>query len=102
MFRFLLFIVVLAGAGLALTNPTVDDVRTKLDQQVASQTGGGGDQGASQLVTSLLTKKVQGQVSIERKNYFFLSIFKVSVAGGKPLPGCLIGIAYQAIPYDDC
>ena len=49
--------------------------------------------------------KVQGDIQIERTNYYLFSLYKVSVggaSGGNPLPGCLIGIAKQAVPYDKC
>ena len=111
MFR-LLLVLILIAAGLALTNPTTDDVRSQINAQFASQVSGTvgtapiGQTGLPDAVTSLLTEKVQEELQIERKNYFVLSIFKVSVGGsnggGTPLPGCLIGIAKQAIPYDKC
>ncbi len=109
MFRFLLVVLVLGGIGLALTNPTTDDVRAKL----AATTGGTvGDvqtpvaqPGMPQAVTSALTDKMQGEMQLERTNYYLFSLYKVSVGGGtdaKQLPGCVIGIAKQAIPYDKC
>ncbi len=109
MFRLLL---ILAAVGLLLTNPTTDEVRSQIIAHFMSQVGGGagdaavGQSGFPDAVASVLTDKMQGDLQIERQNYFLLSIFKVTAGGsngnGTPLPGCVVGIARQAIPYDRC
>lgn len=48
-----------------------------------------------------LTDRLTGVVQLERKDYYLFSVYKVS-AGGQQLPGCLIGIAKQVVPYDKC
>ena len=105
MFRFLLVVLVLGAIGLALTNPTTDDVRALLNAQAGSAAAAApspaGQPGMPPALTAALTDKVQGEIQLERTNYYLLSLYKVS-AGGKPLPGCVIGIAKQAIPYDKC
>jgi hypothetical protein len=106
MFRFLLVVLVLGAIGLALTNPSTDDVRALLNAQASGATGAipspaGAQPGLPPALTSALTDKAQGEIQLERTNYYLLSLYKVS-AGGKPLPGCVIGIAKQAIPYDKC
>ena len=116
MFRFLLFVLVVGAVGLYLTNPTTDDVRDKINAQVATQTGAGvavatpdaqpalPPAALPPAVGAAVTDKVQGEIQIERTNYYLFSVFKVSVGGasGKQLPGCVIGIAKQALPYDKC
>jgi len=113
MFRFLLVVLLLGAIGLALTNPTTDDVRAQVNARMAAPAGGaagdiqtpGGQPGLPQAVTSALSDKLQGEVQIERTNYYLFSVYKVSLGGqgaGTPVPGCLIGIAKQAVPYDKC
>ena len=109
MFRFLLVVLVLGGIGLALTNPTTDDVRAQLNAQTSAAAGAvqspAAQPGMPQAVTSALTDKMQGEMQLERTNYYLFSLYKVSVGGGtdaKQLPGCVVGIAKQAIPYDKC
>jgi hypothetical protein len=106
MFRFLLVVLVLGAIGLALTNPTTDDVRAQLNAQTTGAVPSpAGQPVVPQAVTSALTDKMQGEIQLERTNYYLFSLYKVSVGGGtggKQLPGCVIGIAKQAIPYDKC
>ena len=113
MLRLFLFVLIAGAIALALTNPTTDDVRAQVNAQVASQTAAGvaqpvvGEQpGMPQAVTAAVSDKLQSQIQIARTNYYLFSIFKVSVGGegtgGQQLPGCLIGVAKQAIPYDKC
>jgi hypothetical protein len=101
MFRFLLIVIVLAGVGLALTNPTTEDVRAKLDSQLLSQLTGGASNPVAEGLNSVLGNKAQEQIKLERTNYYVFSTYKVTLTG-KTLPGCVIGIAQQAIPYDKC
>ena len=105
MFRFLLIVLVATGIGLALTNPTPDEIRAKLDSQLISQLGASAgavtQDPVGQTVTTLLGDKVQSQVLLERRNYYLLSLYRVSI-GGRELPGCIIGIANQALPYSSC
>jgi hypothetical protein len=96
MFRFLLLVIVLAGAALALTNPSTDDVQAKLDSNLLSQLGAGGGG-----LTSMLGGQSQMKITLERTNYYILSTYKVKL-GAQTLPGCIIGIAQQAVPYDKC
>lgn len=104
MFRFIVLVLVLAAGGLAYTNPTEDVVRAKLNEGVAgmsgmSQSGGG----VPDILNSALAQKAQGKLGLTRQNYYLFSLYKVSVAGSAvQMPGCLIGIAGQAIPYDKC
>jgi hypothetical protein len=42
-----------------------------------------------------------GSMQLDRKNYYLFSIYKVTV-GGQQLPGCIIGVAKQAIPSTSC
>ncbi len=111
MFRFLLFVLVVGAVALYLTNPTTDDVRAQINAQVATQTGAGvavpapdAPSGLPPAVGAAVSDKLQGEIQIERTNYYLFSVFKVSVggAGGNQLPGCVIGIAKQALPYDKC
>ena len=121
--RFLLIVLILAAIGLVLTNPTADDVREQINAQVAAQMGAGalshagGLPGVPAELQAAASEKLQNQIYIDRKNYYLFSIFKVTIGGnavigntpegvshegGQQLPGCLIGIAKQAIPYDKC
>ena len=110
MFRFLLVVLVLAAVGLYFTNPTTDDVRAQLNAQMALPAGTtaatpGMPAGLPPAVATAVQDKVQGDIQIDRTNYYLFSLYKVSVggaSGGNPLPGCLIGIAKQAVPYDKC
>jgi hypothetical protein len=38
-----------------------------------------------------------GDMQLERKDYYLFSVYKVTV-GGQQLPGCIVGIAKQAVP----
>jgi len=121
--RFLLIVLVLAAIGLALTNPTADDLREQINAQVAAQLGSGtlpaagGLPGLPAELTAVASEKLQNEITIDRQNYYLFSIFKITIGGkdvggntpegvnhegGQQLPGCLIGIAKQAIPYDRC
>ena len=110
MFRFLLLILVVGGIGLYFTNPSIEDVRTQIDAQVATQTSAGiampdGQGGLPQAVSGAVSDRMQSQIQVSRTNYQLFSIFKVSIGpegNAHELPGCLIGIAKQAIPYDKC
>jgi hypothetical protein len=45
----------------------------------------------------------QGEMQLDRKDYYLFSVYKVTV-GGQQLPGCIVGIAKQAVPMtpDKC
>ncbi len=117
--RFLLIVLILAAIGLAYTNPSTDDVRSQINAHVAAQlapsSAGGPDMPAE--LKTLATDNLQSEVYIDRKDYVLFSIFKVTIGGnavigntpegvshegGQQLPGCIIGIAKQAFPYDKC
>ena len=123
MFRFLLFVLVVGAIGLGLTNPTTDDVRAQINAKVEAQMGtgivpppAGSLPGIPPEIATAVTEQLQNQIYIDRKNYYLFSVFKVTVGGtapagnaeggahqgGQQLPGCLIGVAKQAIPYDKC
>jgi hypothetical protein len=109
MFRLLL---ILGLVGLLLTNPTTDEVRSQVMAHFAPQIGGGAggaplaQSGFPDAVAAVVGKQLPDVVQIERQNYFVLSIYKVAVVGPNSsstvLPGCVIGIAKQAVPYDQC
>lgn len=104
MFRFLLLVLIAGAVGLYFTNPKEEEVRAKVDSGLLSQLGPTGPATSNPVggaVTSMLTDKVQGQVALARTDYYLASTYKVTV-GGKQLPGCLIGIAKQVLPYDKC
>jgi hypothetical protein len=42
-----------------------------------------------------------GAMQLDRKDYYLFSIYKVTV-GGQQLPGCIIGVAKQAVPSTHC
>jgi len=42
-----------------------------------------------------------GAMTLERKDYYLFSVYKITVAG-QQLPGCIIGIAKQAVPSTNC
>lgn len=119
--RFLLIVLILAAVGLAYTNPTTDDVRSQINAHAMAQlgpsTGGGNLPDVPAELRDLATDKLQTEIYIDRKDYYLFSIFKVTIGGnavigntpegvshegGQQLPGCIIGIAKQAIPYDKC
>lgn len=100
MFRFLLLVLILGGVALFFTNPDEAAVRAKLDQQAAGLTGAD-KSGLPPAVTDMLTQKAQGKLTLTRENYYLFSVYKTSV-GNTALPGCLIGVAGQAVPYDQC
>ena len=45
----------------------------------------------------------QGEMQLDRKDYYLFSVYRVTV-GGQQLPGCIVGIAKQAVPMtpDKC
>lgn len=109
MLRFLLFVVVVGGIALYFTNPSIDDVRGQLNaaatQSSTSVALPDGQSGFPQAVTGAVSDKMQSQIQVSRANYQLFSVFKVSVGpagNAHELPGCLVGIAKQAIPYDKC
>jgi hypothetical protein len=56
-------------------------------------------------VAGAVSDKMQSQIQVSRTNYQLFSVFKVAVGpagNAHELPGCLVGIAKQAIPYDKC
>jgi len=112
--RLLLIVLILAAIGLAYTNPTTDDVRSQINVQAMAQLSP--SMGPAEL-RDLATDRLQSEIHIDRKDYYLFSIFKVTIGGnavigntpegvshegGQQLPGCIIGIAKQAIPYDKC
>lgn len=119
--RFLLFFVVLVAVGLYFTNPSTEEVRAQLNDFAMSKVDAGVASGQlpglPPQVGAAIGDKVSGQTFITRKDYYLFSIYHVTVGGqdvpgatpdttshegGQQLPGCLIGIAKQAIPYDKC
>jgi hypothetical protein len=107
MFRFLLLVLVVGSIALYFTNPSTDDVRTKLNGHLPAQMSGApsgtpADQSSMPpSVPSAVLGKLQGEMQFERKDYYLFSVYKVSI-GGNQMPGCIIGIAKQAVPYDKC
>ena len=105
-------LLLLGIVGLVLTNPTTDEVRSQVMAHFAAQIGGasGGaplaQSGFPDAVAAVVGKQMPDVVQIERQNYFVLSIYKVAIGGpnggSAALPGCIIGIARQAIPYEKC
>lgn len=117
--RFLLVLLILVAIGLASTNPTTDDVRGLIEAQVAAKFGPPVDSlpGVPADLSTAVSDKLKSEIYIDRKDYYLFSVFKVTVGGnyaigntpdgvshegGQQLPGCIIGIAKQAIPYDKC
>ena len=44
-----------------------------------------------------------GEMQLDRKDYYLFSVYRVTV-GGQQMPGCIVGIAKQAVPMtpDKC
>lgn len=120
--RLLLLLLIMGAVGLYYTNPTTQEARAKVKAEMLSQLGlpvGGvpsipglpGEFGA--LASDRLTREIQ----LDRQDYYLFSVFKVTIGGsnatgatpegvspqgGQQLPGCLIGVAAQVVPYDKC
>ena len=124
--RFLLFVLVAGAVALYFTNPSTDEVRAKLGGQIPAAMSAppaapdlpapppAPDQPAPPAgmpaappapdmpgVPPAVTDQLQGDMQFERKDYYLFSVYKIS-AGGHQLPGCVIGIAKQVMPYDKC
>ncbi len=125
MFRFLLFVLVVGGIALYFTNPTTAEVQAQLGGQLPPQLTGvpaapaaPGDQpgmqqpptppavapGAPPAMPDVPAATIpQGEMQLDRKDYYLFSVYKATV-GGQQLPGCIVGIAKQAVPMtpDKC
>lgn len=119
--RVLLFLVIVAAVALYFTNPNTDEVRAAINDYAASKIdagiAGGNLPNLPPQVGAAIGDKVNEQTFIQRQNYYLFSVYHVTMGGqdvpgatpettthegGQQLPGCLIGIAKQAIPYDKC
>ena len=120
MFRFLLFVLVIGSVGLYLTNPTTAEVQGQLGGQLPPQLTGapvppgalpdvqqppvptpvapGAPPAMPDVPAAIIP---QGEMQLDRKDYYLFSVYKITV-GGQQLPGCIVGIAKQAIPMTQC
>jgi hypothetical protein len=120
--RLLLLLLIIGAVVLYLTNPTTAEIQAQLGGQLPPQLTGAPSMPTPPLDPTDVQPPVAPPVApgdpppmpdvpaaaipdsamqLDRKDYYLFSIYKVTV-GGQTLPGCIIGIAKQAIPYDKC
>ena len=119
--KFLLFVIVIGSAVLYLTNPTTAEVQAQLSGQLPGGTPtvpaaplGPADvqqppdvppadpNGPPPQMPDIPAPTVaQGDMQLDRQDFYLFSVYKVTV-GGQQLPGCVVGIAKQAIPMTSC
>ena len=130
--KFLVFVILAGSVLLYLTNPTTAEIQAQLGGQLPPEISGapgvptdvpavptaplgpsdvqqpptppqGGEPGGPPpMMPDVPAATVpQSEMQLDRKDYYLFSIYRVTV-GGQQLPGCIVGIAKQAVPMANC